>query len=112
MKNEKKNGANYKMKRLKSHKKDITIGGQRIRCYDMPGHFDRYTAVFLDSGVATPGRANCIIILCMSENPQHPQGFGSHSDISSLSSANLGRIVDFTYLPEKVQQCITNTAEG
>lgn len=96
-----------------------------IRCYDYENDkfMDRYTVVF--SHAQSFYTKGWIPVLCMSENPYHPQGIGLHEEYPICGNnallegkrtghwppaigrkGNLGKRIEFKDLPEQCQKLV------
>ena len=79
----------------------------RVRCFDNGGEtYDRYTIVFTKA--LTCNGKKFYQYLAASEHPFHPQGFGQHGELTSISGdwSHLGKRVRFSRLPEDVKRFV------
>lgn len=71
--------------------------------YDNGGKsIDRYTVIYKNEH---PKRGMCFI-RGMSPTPQHPQGVGLYGEMYTSDRPNLGKVLHWADVPDKVKQCI------
>ena len=76
----------------------------RIRCYDNGGMtMDRFTVIFLETNKMVSEQAVNYDCLCMSENPNYPQGVCMHGT-AQLPNPGLGMRIEYSDLPIECQR--------
>jgi hypothetical protein len=75
-----------------------------IRCYDSRNAGERYTVVYSNLKIFTPGYGSSHFYVGMSAAPYHPQGVGIHGESQGVpidypSYGHLGRKISFADLP-------------
>jgi hypothetical protein len=91
--------------------KDEVINGQRIRCYDSGGSFDRYTVAYMQKEDWGYKDSPFYPMRGMSANPFHPLGFGQMCH--GTPGRHLGKRIAFADLPEDCRKLVEqDTKEG